>query len=398
MKAIIDILFLIYDRQITIENQPVYQTQVFNQILHLNNIGYKIFVISFSDNKKFFYEKYGVILSENNIKFKILKRKSFLQDIFSVVKSFFDLNKYLKIKYIYVRSVWSALPLSLISNFINLRFIFDIRGDIIDETKFNGSSNFKISILQFLENYCLKKSNKICAVSSYLLSQTRLKIGYEKESYIIPSCVNTKEFQILNNQFLNRRNEIGFTEKDIIIVYSGGVSKYQMLSKILKFWFLLSKENKNFKFLLLLIKNSKLSKESFHYIDLLGKRLKILYLTRKQVSYYLPIADIGFIFRENRSLNKSASPVKFGEYLSSGLKVVATSYIGDISKQIVDNNLGLILSGKSGRKEINSFLNYFKNYNSKRKSYRFYSIKFAEEYYDWNSYNQVYARIYGKIN
>ena len=84
--------------------------------------------------------------------------------------------------------------------------------------------------------------------------------------------------------------------------------------------------------------------------------------------------------------------------MSSGLKVVATSYIGDISKQIVDNNLGLILSGKSGRKEINSFLNYFKNYNSKRKSYRFYSIKFAEEYYDWNSYNQVYARIYGKIN
>ena len=131
---------------------------------------------------------------------------------------------------------------------------------------------------------------------------------------------------------------------------------------------------------------------------MLGKKLKIFYLSREEVSYYLPIADIGFIFREKRSLNKAASPVKFGEYLASGLKVVATNYIGDMSKQIIDNNLGLILSGQSGSKEINSFLGYFDNYILNRKSNRSNSVTFAEEYYDWNSYNKVFTKIYGEIN
>ncbi|MCX6312806.1 MAG: glycosyl transferase, partial [Bacteroidetes bacterium] len=39
-----------------------------------------------------------------------------------------------------------------------------------------------------------------------------------------------------------------------------------------------------------------------------------------------------------------ASPVKFAEYLAAGLEVIISENLGDYSKYVIENNVGMILS------------------------------------------------------
>ena len=87
--------------------------------------------------------------------------------------------------------------------------------------------------------------------------------------------------------------------------------------------------------------------------------------------------------------------IKFPEYLSAGLAVVASPGIGDISNLIVDENLGVLVDPNDIVKsafEIQNFLDDFelngKEYFSSK------AHKIAQEKYDWSSYINEYNIIY----
>ena len=93
-----------------------------------------------------------------------------------------------------------------------------------------------------------------------------------------------------------------------------------------------------------------------------GERLIHRKLKREDVPLVLASCDIAFMLREDRPLNRSASPVKFPEYLAAGLAVVASPGIGDISNLIVDENLGVLVDPNDIVKsafEIQNFLDDF---------------------------------------
>ena len=110
----------------------------------------------------------------------------------------------------------------------------------------------------------------------------------------------------------------------------------------------------------------------------------------------LGIADIAFLLRDDRDLNKVASPVKFAEYIASGLSVIGSPCIGDISKQISENNIGILISPSTIDEQYNELSDYVSSFHFIKNTSTKRSKDLAKDNYDWKSYKTTFNSIYGK--
>ena len=67
-------------------------------------------------------------------------------------------------------------------------------------------------------------------------------------------------------------------------------------------------------------------------------------VNHENVPLELSKADIAIMIRKDDPVNAVSSPTKFGEYLAAGLPVIMTDSIGDYSKLVEKNDLGLCFS------------------------------------------------------
>ena len=100
--------------------------------------------------------------------------------------------------------------------------------------------------------------------------------------------------------------------------------------------------------------NTKIIKAEFTFITYEKKKLKeklkktpllkykIVSVDNRNVINYLKNQDFGFLFRHDIIVNEVASPIKFLEYISSGVIPILTPFVGDYSKEVVQKKLGII--------------------------------------------------------
>jgi glycosyltransferase involved in cell wall biosynthesis len=70
---------------------------------------------------------------------------------------------------------------------------------------------------------------------------------------------------------------------------------------------------------------------------------RIEYCPHHQLAERLPAADFGFLLRKRGLINRVASPVKFPEYLASGLPVVIGPEVGDYTALVNAHRLGTVV-------------------------------------------------------
>jgi len=99
----------------------------------------------------------------------------------------------------------------------------------------------------------------------------------------------------------------------------------------------------------------------------------------EDVHGFLCIADYGLLIREKNQTNGTASPVKFGEYLNAGLKVILSKNIGDFSDLVTSHNLGHIYANDhiklspltfEERQRLNEFADLHLSKNAYQSAYR----------------------------
>ncbi len=147
----------------------------------------------------------------------------------------------------------------------------------------------------------------------------------EGEIFINP-CLAGKSFIYSIEQREKLRNILGVKENEKLLVFSsGGESLWQNNQEIIKI------ANKGFKVL-------NLSKVIVNHTNVITK-----YVKYDEVSDYMSAANVALIFREKNIVNKVASPVKFSEYLCSGLPVISNKNV-DVIKQCIENTgFGLLI-------------------------------------------------------
>lgn len=212
----------------------------------------------------------------------------------------------------------------------NPKILLDIRGAIKEE------------VLEFQKNNWLKKTIKsvniskvisalknytfISVVSEALKDYVLSNVGKIEGEVLITPCLAGESFSYSYIQREKLRKILGIKEHEKLLVFSsGGVSLWQNNQEIIKI------ANKGFKVL-------NLSKVNVDHPNVITK-----YVKYEEVSGYMSAADVALIFREKSIVNKVASPVKFSEYLCSGLPVISNKNVDVIKQCIEDSGYGLLI-------------------------------------------------------
>ncbi len=224
------------------------------------------------------------------------------------------------------------------------KLCFDARGayeaelneyDVIPDEKVKSE-------ISMLERKAVLESDFRLAVSNQLVNYWKDKFSYHSDNHVIVPCtLNGKSLiEITELKKAEIRKNLGFTITDTVIVYSGSSAGWQSLKRLDEAMIPLFDNNAELKLLLL-------TNEIPNELQVLKKypdRVKSKWLKSDEVGDYLSVCDYGWLVRENTVTNQVASPVKFAEYLAAGLEVIISENLGDYSKYVIENNVGMILS------------------------------------------------------
>lgn len=220
---------------------------------------------------------------------------------------------------------------------------FDARGAYdaeLNEYDVVNDDKIKKDIFNIEKNAIINSDFRI-AVSNELVNYWMEKFGYNVERHVvIPCTLNSNLFKTLPTESIinEKRKELGFTEEDIVLVYSGSSAGWQSLKLADEFLYNLMTQNKNVKVLFLV----KSLPENMKIVNRFKNRIVFQWLQEDIVPIILSCCDYGILIREKSITNKVASPVKFAEYLSCGLKIIISEEVGDYSDFVKIHNCGFI--------------------------------------------------------
>lgn len=397
LKGRTDVLFLILDGGLTIENSTVFQAQVVDQVIALRKLGYTVAVLcAFKDRAKFQFAA-GNKLKEHQVPVHLVSDLGLLKNIFSFAAALKSLKRTEEIGRIYIRGFWAAFPILLASPMSRSSYVYDVRGDIVDESAARGRAGYRQFLLRMLETFALRRARYVTCVTKRLASIVQSRARLKRLPEVIPSCIDLFDFSFSEEARAARRAELEYTDEDIVLIYSGGMAHYQMIAEMLALWRGVFSLNGHIKFLLMINSDPPSLERSVGSLDDFGSRLKVLNLPRSEVFATLSASDIGCLLREDRALNATASPVKFAEYLAAGLAVVSSPGVGDLSERITNRNLGVLVKPLMVSPEVDKLADFILAFETDRAVFRDRALRAARNRYDWFSYRSIYHRLYGPV-
>ncbi len=221
------------------------------------------------------------------------------------------------------------------------KVIFDARGAYkaeLNEYNVIPNETIKKEIGGIEKNVVLNADFSL-AVSEALVNYWKREFNYNSDKHVVVPCTLSKDFSFdfpTQEKVNQLRRELGYSEKDIVIVYSGSSAGWQSFSLVEKILAKVLEENANVKLLWL----TNHTDENSVFLKLHKDRIKKAWVKHEDVKDYLLAGDYGLLYRESSVTNQVASPVKFGEYLICGLNVLISENLGDFSEFVKKNNCG----------------------------------------------------------
>lgn len=369
---------------VTFNDYPggIYYSQVIDVVEYLNVLSSKkITLVAFISVRKFW---------ENRKKIKQRYARSIVIPMFPGVQRWKWNRKFMFLlgliffhKPVICRGIFAFHIVHPFRGIFFNKVIWDARGaykaefeeyKVIDDEKI-------INEITHLEKKAVESADFKIAVSDALVNYWRNEYKYNQTNHVIIPCTLSKDF--LNSfpsekEIFDLRKKMGFDKDDVVIVFSGSVSGWQSMKESDKMFLKLLESNIRIK--ILLLGEHKLNDyEVYHkYPDRVFQKK----VESKEVLMYLYMADYGWLVREQSVTNKVASPVKFAEYLSAGLRVIISENLGDYSDFCVKHHCGVLWKNNEPML-INSV-----PYDEK---YRIYQL--SREYFIKEKYAQEYQKI-----
>lgn len=196
-------------------------------------------------------------------------------------------------------------------------------------------------IAQFrpLENEAVNASDFRMAVSNALVAHWRERYGYAGAAHVVVPCTLGKDVATAPHTSPLTPHTSHLSEAPIRLVYSGstaGWQSFELLNGLLR---QALDAQPNVKVLFLSKRDANNSALEAAYPG----RVEVKWLDHAQVAAALAECDYGIMVRERTITNRVASPTKFAEYVSNGLKVIANEGLGDFSELIRNERLGTVL-------------------------------------------------------
>jgi glycosyltransferase involved in cell wall biosynthesis len=391
----IDVLLLIIDVKLTLENSPVFQTQVGGQALALREAGFSVSLLCTTSDRARFDVEIGNRLRDAGVRVSLVRHGSLPGNLLRIAAALRKQRRTIPLGRVYLRGIWGYLALCLAFPWRRPEHVYDVRGALLDESSLTGTPGWRVLLYAALEHRAIARARAVTAVSDLLADHLRRRFRRSAVE-VIPSCVHVAELESDEAVRAESRDAYGFSADDVVLVYCGGLNRWQKIPEMLALWsHLLDDTDARF---LLITTDQPNDGAIVSPTGEFGDRLVQLRLPHADVPRTLAAADIGFMLRDNRPLNQMASPVKFAEYLAAGLSVVASPGVGDISRLIERERIGVLVdpadpvSGASAVREL--MLAVRKEGRRMRRA----ALDVARSNYDWAAYRPAFHRLYGDAN
>ena len=250
------------------------------------------------------------------------------------------------------------------------------------------------------ENEVYKNADSIVCLSEEMVKYAAKRTASVTRIVNIGCFADTKEFLPNNDDREATRRQLGI-EESFVVVHSGSLHPWQRPEEVIKlFSRIVCIEPKSH--FLVLTSDGGVLKRIMHEQDCEERRITILSVEHSAVPKYLRASDVAILgrglFEEPQLINLLSSPIKISEYLAAGCPVIMGENIGDFSRIVDENDLGLVLSNKTDNssleKALRAFISRIKNDQSKVRSH---CSKFAESRLDMSKSARAYQEVYRRM-
>lgn len=238
--------------------------------------------------------------------------------------------------FVRARTEHATMIAAIAKRIMKYRLIWDARGDAVSEYK--ETSRYRpwyLRCLTPLKIRTIKKRIKIaqrysdCAI--FVSDALRdLQIGPLPidRTLVLPCLADEGLFYFDQNLREKGRNELGYSDDDIVIIYVGSTAIWQCVSETVSLMEQAMRTNPTCKSLIVTP-----SRGTFEELFSEEFRSRVTITSGKltDMNRFLNAADIGVLLRKPNAINWVASPVKFGEYSLAGLLVITTEAIDQIN-------------------------------------------------------------------
>lgn len=238
------------------------------------------------------------------------------------------------VKYIWCPDLFVLLKLYLFAFCTRKKIIFWFQGILPEEHYMKFHNKLKFYVLNILEYISLLVSAKVIVVSDTMKQFLKNKycLQYKENHFLIAPCIS--ELQYIDNIEKIKNS----------YVYIGGLSVWQRFDDILKLYhqIQLSKPDSVFHIITLDINTAQRKVDEIFS----NKENIFVYAVtdRSEISLLLSKFEYGFLIREKNKVNEVASPIKFAEYLSCGIKPIMTDAIPHFTKLVEKYHCGIIVN------------------------------------------------------
>ena len=236
--------------------------------------------------------------------------------------------------------------------------IYSMRGpDAFERRQMGGIKNFVASLYTaWAVRRAMKACDKFTTMSHSFAKWNKEKFG--RDAIVFPCCVTDGFFKQTNEaEKRSVRLSLGFAEDDTVVVWCGGVFVWQRLDDVVCLLRDMSKSDPKLKALFIVREADEMrSLCAKHGYD--KSKYHIISLNPTDVPKYLQACDVGIDCLLQDDFKCSiCCPVKIGEYLASGLPVLATSNMGDVPKRLSESGAGAILAEPLNAKDALAKMN-----------------------------------------
>ena len=401
------VLYISYDGM----TDPLGQSQVLPYLKGLTIEGFKFHIISFEKEERFETHRAHIqsICDESGIVWHPLqytKKPPLLSTIYDVVRMHrlaYKLHKQNSFSIAHCRSYLSAMVGMAMKRKFGVKFIFDMRGFWADERIEGGIWSLKNPVLKLVYNYFKGKEIQYFQQADHIVSLTyngkeeieswdALKSS-ELKIEVIPCCVDLDLFDPKNIDFQevkSLRAILGYSDEDFVLGYVGSIGTWYMLSEMLDYFQVLTKNNLSAKILFVSGENPEIILELARRKNIDTSKIKVVSCLHKEVPLYVSLFSQSIFFIRPTFSKKASSPTKQGEIMAMGIPLVCNAGVGDTDFIVKKYRSGSVIEYLNNE-------NYLSNVHSEI-VYSFADIQFgAEDFFSLKQGISRYLKVYQTV-
>ncbi len=275
------------------------------------------------------------------------------------------------------------------------RVVFEPHGIAAAEFRVLGLSEAEVAVAEEQERQSAAGCTQMLTVSRAMTRHYESYLtGPAPESLVIPSVTDFATAGLTDADRTRARADLGVDDAPLVL-YVGGLQPWQEPESM---WALVAGARSlrpDLRLLVLTMAPEDEARVGLRAAGVPDACAIVRPAPRSEVLRLSTAADVALLLRRRDPVNEVASPVKFGEYLTAGVPVVTTPWVGDCGAIVEERGVGVVVDPWGGDDAAHRLVGYLGTVLEARASIAAACRETATELLSWPAYAGRFLTLMG---